>query len=283
MNWQVNDYVVHNKKAEWGVGKVYKNERAQVSVFFIGAGSKRFALPCPFLSAAPIEHHNHPLLDNLDLQALSNARLVLMSSRLHSFKQVFEDGFYSAKYLSEERNYKVKAVELAQELLAEDTWRELLQLGEFAEICNRLGKIEAQTNWLHSFEKIKWHAALKNPSLQAQIAQALFDEVFASPDRMRQFDTLCKVLAQADGCNKWTIASCYGALYQPASRVFIKPEVTKHVAESCAWDIQYETKPNFNTLRRIEKMAAYVFDELVQAGLQPRDMIDVQSFIWRSS
>lgn len=281
MNWQVNDYVVHTRKPDWGVGKVYKSDGAFVSVFFVGAGSKDFSVPSTFLDAAPAGLHGHPLLDNIAPQALSSTAKVLpLAACIRYFEQLFPGGFYSAEYLNNERDYKTRAAEFAQGVLSEAAWRDLLEQGDVAEICNRLGKIEAKTNLLHSFEKIKWHAALKEPSLQEPIARALFDEVFAGPGRMPQFDALRKVLALAEGCSKWTIASFYGAVYQPATRVFIKPEVTKYAAEACAWDIQYESALNWNTLSRIEGLAQYLFNELERCGLKPRDMIDIQSFIW---
>ena len=62
--------------------------------------------------------------------------------------------------------------------------------------------------------------------------------------------------------------------------MFIKPEVTQFAAEACGWDLQYESALNWQTLSRAEAFANYLFNELCQRGLKPRDMIDVQSFIW---
>lgn len=281
MNWQVNDYVVHSKKSEWGVGKIFKADPGYVSVFFIGAGGKEFALPTSFLSPAPMELQAHPLLENLAPQVLiGKAKVLPLAACMRFFCTLFKGGFQDPDYLQSERNYKINAAELAHSLLSESTWSEMLTEGHFGEICTRLGKIESKTNLLHSFEKIKWQAALKDAGLQPLLAQGLFDELFGGSSRMPAFDALVNVLGKADGCTKWTIATYYGALYHPESRLFIKPEVTKYAAEACGWDIRYESRLNWCTLQRVEALGKYLFEALTQAGLQPRDMIDVQSFIW---
>lgn len=54
----------------------------------------------------------------------------------------------------------------------------------------------------------------------------------------------------------------------------------KFAAEACGGDLQYDSKLNWNTLQSAEGMARNLFDILPSMGLHPRDMIDVQGFIW---
>ena len=37
---------------------------------------------------------------------------------------------------------------------------------------------------------------------------------------------------------------------------------------------------NWKTYERVLAFSMWLFDELTERGLEPRDMIDVQSFIW---
>ena len=60
--------------------------------------------------------------------------------------------------------------------------------------------------------------------------------------------------------------------------MFVKPKITKKTAELCGWNIRYQTKPNWVTYKAIIELSKYIFSEL--SDLNPRDMIDIQSFLW---
>ena len=286
MSWAMGKVVVHGAKPEWGVGKVVSSNSQELAVFFVGGGRRVFGQPATFLLPAPADEAGNPLLDNLARGTLEgNVRYFSLTECVGRFHKLFPDGFYDATYLSEdpkvsERRYKVAASELAKSLLNEEAWSELANRGDFAEVCRRLAKVESKTNLLHSFEKIKWHAALKDEALQPQLSNALFRDLYGARSREVRFTELARVLGQAEGCAKWTIATYYGYLLQPEARIFIKPEVTKFSAEACGWDLMYDSALNWTTLSQAEGLAKYLLEYLTRMGLRPRDMIDVQSFIW---
>ena len=116
--------------------------------------------------------------------------------------------------------------------------------------------------------------------LQRPLSEAIFNDIYGAGDRRRRFESLTAVLGDGEGCGKWTVATYYGFLFLPGARIFIKPEVTKYAALACGWDLKYDSELNWNTLASAEKLAAYIFEELTRRGLAPRDMIDVQSFVW---
>ena len=60
--------------------------------------------------------------------------------------------------------------------------------------------------------------------------------------------------------------------------MFVKPNITNKAAELCGWNIKYKPKPNWPTYESILKLSNYIFFEL--SDLKPRDMIDIQSFLW---
>ncbi len=286
MNWKIEDRVVHKNKPDWGVGKVLHANSQEVDVFFVNAGRKTLSQPAALLEAAPAPMHAHPLLLNLASAMLhDSSRFLPLPDCIQYFLKLFPQGFDDPTYLSPgldggERQYKLVASTYVKEVLGESEWRSLADAGNHAEICLRLARIESKTNLLHSFEKIKWHAALKDARLQKGLADAFFNDLFGTDSRMAGFAILADALGAAEGCSKWTIATYYGFLMHPESRIFIKPEVTKFAAQACGWDLQYDSALNWNTLARAERMAQHLFDELQRIGLKPRDMIDAQSFIW---
>lgn len=286
MGWKVDDYVLHKKRPGWGVGKIYKANAQDIEVFFVGGGRRVLAQPAEFLQGAPDEMAGHPLLANLAPAVQSDAlKFMPLPERVQYFLKLFPGGFYDPVYLSQnrketERIEKADASELARTLLSEPQWSALARDGDFAEVCRRLARVESKTNLLHTMEKIKLNAALKDASLQKLLAEAFFEDIYGAGSRMSRFATLSQALESAEGCAKWPVATYFGFLLHPESRIFVKPEVTKFAAEACGWDLQYQSSLNWNTLSRAEGLAGYLFGELTRMGLKPRDMIDIQSFIW---
>jgi hypothetical protein len=60
--------------------------------------------------------------------------------------------------------------------------------------------------------------------------------------------------------------------------VFLKPNVTRIAAREYDFAFQYESKPNWNTYVSLLEFAQTIARD--QRPLKPRDMIDMQSFMW---
>jgi hypothetical protein len=54
--------------------------------------------------------------------------------------------------------------------------------------------------------------------------------------------------------------------------------ITKNSADICAFDIRYRPELNWVTYEAVLRFSQFLKDALVD--LKPRDMIDVQSFMW---
>jgi hypothetical protein len=76
----------------------------------------------------------------------------------------------------------------------------------------------------------------------------------------------------------WPIATVFGFIAQPKTHLFIKPNVTKRAAEAYGAPFEYQSRPNWATYSNALNLAAHVRRD--QRDLGPRDMIDVQSFLW---
>jgi hypothetical protein len=59
--------------------------------------------------------------------------------------------------------------------------------------------------------------------------------------------------------------------------MFLKPNVTRVVANRYGYDFHYQSRPNWSTYSDLLKFAAAVRHDL--RALAPRDMIDLQSFL----
>jgi len=69
-----------------------------------------------------------------------------------------------------------------------------------------------------------------------------------------------------------------GFIAQPAKHIFLKPTVTRTSAREYGYDFQYRSRPSWETYKSLLDFAAIVRRDL--RDLIPRDMIDLQSYIW---
>jgi hypothetical protein len=60
--------------------------------------------------------------------------------------------------------------------------------------------------------------------------------------------------------------------------MFLKPNVTRVAAENYEFDFRYGAKPSWSGYANLRKLASVVRRDL--RDRRPRDMIDIQSFIW---
>jgi hypothetical protein len=76
----------------------------------------------------------------------------------------------------------------------------------------------------------------------------------------------------------WPLVTVFGFIAQPDRHVFLKPNVTKIAAQKYGFDFRYESKPNWETYASLLEFAETIRRDV--RDLKPRDMIDLQSFIW---
>ncbi|MFL6467156.1 MAG: DUF3553 domain-containing protein, partial [Pyrinomonadaceae bacterium] len=70
----------------------------------------------------------------------------------------------------------------------------------------------------------------------------------------------------------------FSFIAQPRKHIFLKPKVTQAAARAYGFDFQYRSKRSWETYASLLEFAEAIKRDL--ADLKPRDMIDVQSFIW---
>ena len=58
----------------------------------------------------------------------------------------------------------------------------------------------------------------------------------------------------------------------------MKPNTLRAAARAYGFDLEYQSRPNWNTYSRLLELGERVRRE--QRDLRPRDMIDIQSFLW---
>jgi hypothetical protein len=190
------------------------------------------------------------------------------------FLRFFPGGFKDETYLDWERNYKANAHEQWTEQLPKSAFKKL----DASEVAARAVRIESRTNLLFSFEKMALRDAVKSPAGAKQFVKGLDDFLHGSGDFDRWCDVVSELPRKQTRVLTWPIATVFGFIAQPDKHVFLKPNVTKIAAREYGFDFQYQSRPNAETYANYLEFAKTVARDL--RDLKPRDMIDVQSFIW---
>lgn len=198
------------------------------------------------------------------------------------FLRNFPGGFYGEKYISWEREYKLNAHKEWKAQLARPEFERLLEGEKFSEIASRAVKIETRTNLLFSFEKMALRDAVKSMDGAERFARGLYNFIYSSQPMEKAFEDFTKTLASLPRIQTrvvtWPVQTVFGFIAKPEKHIFLKPRVTQIAADKYAFPFEYRSKPNWNTYTSLLAFADQLYTDL--ADLKPRDMIDIQSFIW---
>jgi hypothetical protein len=198
------------------------------------------------------------------------------------FLRFFPDGFNDEQYLAWERDYKVDAHARWTAALPGRAFGQLLAAGKYQEIAAEALRIEARTNLLFSFEKMALRDAVRTPAGARRFAEGLHVWLHGRGSIANRFGVWCETVAglprRQTRVLTWPVVTVFGFLAQPDRHIFLKPNVTRLAAARYGVDFQYRSRPNWTTYSQLLDLAEMVrFD---QRDLGPRDLIDIQSFLW---
>lgn len=198
------------------------------------------------------------------------------------FLRFFPDGFNDETYLEWERNYKAEAHARWEGELGRRAFRDLLDARQFTEIAARALRIESRTNLLFSFEKMALRDAVRAEAGARDMALGLYEFLHGGGQPAGRFQRWCAVVnslpRRQTRVLTWPIVTVFAFLAQPDRHIFLKPNVTRVAAAQYGVDFAYTPTPNWETYNSLLEVADLVRRDL--RDLRPRDMIDVQSFLW---
>jgi len=198
------------------------------------------------------------------------------------FLREFPGGFSDDNYFSWERNYKVEAHESWDKQLNHDEFAALLSAGKYQEIAMRAVRIESRTNLIFSFEKMALRDAVKSKTGARGFANGLYDFLHGKDRESERFDRWCEVIdslpRRKTRVLTWPIVTVFGFIALPRFHFFYKPTVTRFAAEAYEYPLSHSSRPSWDNYKRVLEFARIVRRDLYD--LRPRDMIDIQSFLW---
>ena len=195
-----------------------------------------------------------------------------------TFTDHYPGGFYGEKQSEEERDYKLAAREMCLELLGKKEFDALLKKRDWSELFERAKRVVNSTNLIQgSFEKPKLLDALREPEIAAPFFSALSDVLWGEDEFFVRFQRWCDTLEKLK-LHKWTYATYFVFLADPKHGMFVKPTMLQKSLEISKYPLIYESAPSAALYRKIVEFSYWLKERI--SVLKPRDLIDVQSFMW---
>lgn len=186
------------------------------------------------------------------------------------FLKFFPNGFLSDGYASQERDYKLAAKAKLDEHAPVEKAVDGKGYGEAVLAVFRA------TNMLSPFEKTRLQDALRGPHADDFVQAAARFTLDGGKSSLLSMERALKPHDNA----KWTVATYLPYLWRPDTHMFLKPEATKDFATRVGHRFASDYEPRLQ-LPIYESLLDLVDKTMLElADMQPRDRIDIQSFIW---
>jgi hypothetical protein len=200
------------------------------------------------------------------------------------FLRFFPGGFRDETYVAWEREYKWETHERWEESLSREEFRRLLRAREFSEVAARAARVEQRSRYqmIFSFEKMALRDAVKSEEGARAFAEGLYEFLHGGGQVERRFERWVEVVSQLPRRQTrvltWPLVTVFGFIAQPRVHIFLKPNATRTSAREYGFDFKYKSRPSWETYASLLEFAEAIRRD--QSDLGPRDMIDLQSFMW---
>jgi hypothetical protein len=124
--------------------------------------------------------------------------------------------------------------------------------------------------------------AVRAPAGARAFATGLDEFLHGRGDLARRFERWCEIIGSLPRKQTrvltWPLVTVFGFLAQPETHIFLKPTVTRIAARNYGFDFPYASRPSWRVYATLLEFGGLVRRDL--RDLRPRDMIDIQSFLW---
>jgi len=200
------------------------------------------------------------------------------------FLHYFRGGFRDPTYLDWERDYKVAVHDRWQSVLGRPELDRLIEEERYLEAATLAAQVEQRSRhpMLFSFEKMALRDAIRTEAGARQFVLGLRDFLHGDAPRKERFLAFGRVLdglpRRQTRVHTWPLHTVFGFIARPRQEMFVKPLAMKRAAEAYGFELEYASRPGWTTYASVLRFAEQVRRDVEDLG--PRDMIDLQSFIW---
>lgn len=305
-------YVVHPRKPEWGIGKVYCFKAGYVLVGWANLAAaerlRRLKWQPGLLVLA--DASSNSVLDGTSPECTADCKpIVRHASRdgrtrrrqesppqaVWTLEQAYErftvhysEGFRDQRYQELERPWKVSQRELWEAEVNGVGFRSLAEQdpAQAARLILRVVQTGKKPLLHPKGEIVQVRDALGHTANLPPFLAALADLLEADTVTSDHFDRYVEVLTslpldRPGNLAKWPIVTVLPFLVQPTRHIFVKPVPTKKLSALLGHEILYSPRPKWDTYERVLAFSQWLLESLSPYGAA--DMIDVQSFTYVST
>jgi hypothetical protein len=286
--WKKGQFIVNPKMInEWGKGILTEDGSADgtIKVFFeeecrIVKLNINHLHPTEVKPGSSRQLLEHALLDTKTKKSDTEP----FPSVIKHFLENFPNGFNGKMLKMYERDDKWERHQYSVEHLTQEKWKVLLDTENYQNLSTLVKNwyIKSEIKFLATFEIIKLSDALKLPEAQKLITTSLYNLLYGEAPISQRFNETAKLFSKYE-ISKWPILTFPLFIRYPEKFSFVKPTMIKSAAEVRGYDIQYSSDVNWTNYERILGFTSELFTRLnayENPDLHPKDMIDVQSFMW---
>jgi hypothetical protein len=212
---------------------------------------------------------------------------VAFEHQLALFQELYPKGFQGAKWAREKRGVDTTRRLQRHRDIAHVTTRKslclsrlntLVQEGDFKAIIETMIEIGDTTD-LVAKKALKPLEQLSEDALR-ELGERLFDLLHGDEKVAIRFERFVDVLVRAIGKQpSWQLATVYLALFKPREHICVKTRTARAQAACLGREITISSQPNAQTYKRLLAVTLDVEQRLKDAGLHPRDLLDVYDFM----
>lgn len=302
----------HETMPAWGVGLVVQDLPNHWVIFFEHAGEKKFVKAmAKVLSPVKLEADELAKLQtratgrrpkagpkpSLKLRTgkkpaakkSSAPRFAKFEDQLALFEKLFAGGFQGEAFTKEERGvigadeeYKEGAIAMAQAKLSAAAFASASP----DDLFKAAQEVLSATNIVFPIEgPIPFRQLAGDDRTKAMAA--LKDVLHGSGDYGERLERFAAAINLKDSKGEgkkvtWPLATVFGALFDPKQHTCVKPTAFAAQAVTLGLTVQKTQALNAAGYKMFLEVATRTQALLKEAGAQPRDLVDVYTFIWRT-
>ena len=281
-------FIRHSTKSDWGLGVVTAEDATNLDILFEGIGYRKLAKSFQGLvdvaeDDVPTDHglRSQKAWPQIDRDGQRTQARRDLPKRFDGFLQEFlaqyPEGLLAKSCDEKERDAKVEACAFAQAELTVAALDELFASGGHAEIIQRTLRVLTKASMAFPNELTKFRDVPE--ASQKGVAERIVKLVKAGERTPEALEALATALGP-HGAAKWPVVSLIPFLLDPVRWPFVKPTFVERAAKATGLDVEYDARPNARTYSLVCDLYRDVAGALKARDVPPRDLIDVQTFLW---
>lgn len=288
----------HSKRPQWGVGILIRESEKARTYQFEG-GRRRKIVKGYYKLMKPVEdigESEEVIRDALVRMAKAPAddskRKVLepvaaFREQIELFTDLYPEGFQDPEWIEDHRETDGRALKRhrtpiakeAQEALSATRCEEAIAAGSHGELGEIIADLLARTDLVPiSFAKALRGLSSDETRRHVEAAVRLLHGEGRHQDRFRDYVRTLSDLFE--GRPKWRNATVLPGLVHPDSHTVVRRSAFVRQAAVIAPAARYSRRARPGSYNNFRRVAHGVRDRLIDAGHEPRDLLDVYDFIW---